>query len=126
MNTNAPAPQVLVIAVHLQQASAPFDPARMAEGIAAGTARFADAGVGVENCLLKLDGSEDVEAVVTKALESRPWRVVVIAGGVRRPENRLELFERVINLVHRHAPDAAIAFNSTPADTFEAASRWLA
>jgi hypothetical protein len=51
--------------------------------------------------------------------------VVVVGGGVRKPEELLELFERVINLVRRHAPRAAIAFNSTPLDTFEAAARWL-
>jgi hypothetical protein len=47
---------------------------------------------------------------------------VVIGGGMR---NQLELFEQVINLVRRRAPGAAIAFNSTPADTFEAAARWI-
>jgi hypothetical protein len=31
----------------------------------------------------------------------------------------------VINLVLRYAPDAAIAFSSTPADTFGAAARWV-
>jgi hypothetical protein len=46
----------------------------------------------------------------------------VIGGGVR---NQLELFERTVNLVRRHAPDAAIAFNTTPADTFDAAARWV-
>jgi len=39
--------------------------------------------------------------------------------------NQLELFEQVINLVHRHAPDAAIAFSAAPADTYEAAARWV-
>ena len=72
-----------------------------------------------------LDGSDDIEAVVTEALDSRPWDVVVVGGGVRRPEDQLDLFERIVNLVHRHAPDAAIAFNSTPGDTFDAAARWL-
>ena len=38
---------------------------------------------------------------------------------------RLELFEQVINLVRRYVPDAAIAFSSTPADTFGAAARWV-
>lgn len=75
-----------------------------------------------EFCLVGLDGSDDVEVVVTAALCAQPWECVVIGGGVR---NQLELFERVINLVRRHAPDAAIAFNSTPADTFEAAARWM-
>ena len=72
-----------------------------------------------------LDGSDDIEAVVTEAVDSRPWEVVIVGGGVRKPEDQLELFERLVNLVHRHAPDAAIAFNSTPGDTFDAAARWL-
>ena len=33
--------------------------------------------------------------------------------------------EKVINLVRQHAPDAAIAFNSTPEDTADVALRWL-
>jgi hypothetical protein len=103
----------------------PWDPAPVADAIAVGMARFADAGVGVESCLFGLDGSDDIEAVVTTALESRQWEVVVVGGGVRKPEELLDLFERVINLVRRHAPSAAIAFNSTPSDTFDAAARWL-
>jgi hypothetical protein len=97
----------------------------MAEAIAAGMARFAEAGVGAESCLFGLDGSDDIEAVVTAALDRRPWEVVVIGGGVRTNEERLELFERIINLVRRHAPGAAIAFNRKPDRTYEAAARWL-
>ncbi|MCP3785018.1 hypothetical protein NLX85_16745 [Micromonospora sp. A3M-1-15] len=78
--------------------------------------------MGTEFCLFGLDGSDDIEVMVTVALRAQPWECVVVGGGVR---NQLDLFERVINLVHRHAPDAAIAFNATPADTFEAAARWL-
>jgi hypothetical protein len=56
---------------------------------------------------------------------ARQWECVVIGGGVRKPDDQLELFERVVNLVRRHAPDAAIAFNATPTDTFDAAARWI-
>ena len=85
-------------------------------------ARFAEHGVGAESCLFGLDGSDDVEAVITAALCARPWECVVIGGGVR---NQLELFERVVNLVRQHAVDAAIAFNATPDGTFDAAARWI-
>jgi hypothetical protein len=44
---------------------------------------------------------------------------------VRKPDDQLELFERVVNLVRRHAPDAAIAFNATAAGTFDADPRWV-
>ena len=97
----------------------------MADAIAVGMARFADARIGVESCLFGLDGSDDIEAVVTEALDSRPKGVVVVGGGVRKPDDQLDLFQRIVNLVHRHAPHAAIAFNSTPGDTFDAAARWL-
>jgi hypothetical protein len=97
----------------------------VAEAIAIGMARFAAAGIGVESCLVGLDGSEDIESVVTEALDRRRWEVVVVGGGVRKAEDQLDLFERILNLVHRHAPGAAIAFNSTLGDTFDAAARWL-
>ena len=125
MDGAAPEPRVLVIGLDPYRVPGPWDPAPMAEAIAVGMARFADAGVGAESCLFGLDGSDDIEAVVTAALNSRPWTVVVVGGGIRRPEDQLELFERVINLVRRHAPDSAIAFNRTPEGVFDAATRWL-
>jgi hypothetical protein len=120
-----PEPRVLVIGLDPYRVPGPWDPAPVAEAIAVGMARFADAGVGAETCLFGLDGSDDIEAVVTEALDERPWEVVVIGGGVRKAEDRLDLFERIVNLVRRHAPGAAIAFNSSPVDTFDAAARWL-
>ena len=99
----------------------PWDPKPVADGIEAGRARFAQRGVGVDFCLIGLDGSDDVDAVVRAALCVRRWECVVIGGGVRGDS---ELCERVVDLVRRHAPDAAIAFNSTPVDTFDAAARW--
>jgi hypothetical protein len=122
---SAPEPRVLVIGLDPYRVPGPWDPAAVADALAVAMARVADAGIGAETCLFGLDGSDDIEAVVTEALDSRPWEVVVIGGGVRKPEELLELFERVVNLVRRHAPDAAIAFNSSPADTLEAAARWL-
>jgi hypothetical protein len=118
--------RVLVIGVDPHRVPGPWDPTPVVDAIAAGMARFADAGVAVETCLFGLDGSDDVEAVVTEALGRGSWEVVVVGGGIRKPEELLELFERIVNLVRRHAPGAAIAFNSGPGDTFEAAARWLA
>lgn len=125
VDTTAAEPRVLVIGLDPYRVPGPWDPAPVAAAIGVGMARYADAGVAVESCLVGLDGSDDIEAVVTKALDSRPWEVVVIGGGIREPEDQLDLFERIVNLVHRHAPRAAIAFNATPTDTFDAAARWL-
>jgi hypothetical protein len=123
MDASTP-PRVLVIGFDPYRIPGPWDPKPVADGIAVGLAKFADHGVGVESCLFGLDGSDDVEAVVAAALQARPWECVVIGGGVRGGDD-VGLFERVINLVRRHAPDAAIAFNSTPSDTYEAAARWI-
>lgn len=121
----AHAPRVLVIGLDPHRVPGPWDPAPVADAIAEGIARFADAGIGVERCMLGLDGSDDIHAVVTEALVSRPWSVVVVGGGLRDADGQLHLFEQIVNLVHRHAPGAAIAFNDTPRDTFDAAARWL-
>ena len=51
-------------------------------------------------------------------------RVVVVGGGFRDPD-LLQLFERVLNIVRICAPDAAIALNESPDQTYEAALRWL-
>lgn len=125
VHTAGPEPWVLVIGLDPHRVPGPWDPAPVAQATAAGIARFAIAGVCVESCLVGLDGSDDIEAVVAAALDSRPWNVVVVGGGIREAEEQLDLFERIINLVHRRAPEAAIAFNSTPADTYDAAARWL-
>jgi hypothetical protein len=122
MDTPALTPRVLVIGLDPYRVPGPWDPKPVADGIDAGRTRFIEHRVGTEFCLFGLDGSDDIEAVVTAALRARPWECVVIGGGVR---NQLDLFERVVNLVRRHAPDAAIAFSATPADTFEAAARWV-
>lgn len=115
-------PRVLVIGLDPYRVPGPSHPVPVAEDFAAGMARFADAGVGARSCPVGLDGSDDVEAVVTGAVRSGAWEVVVIGGGVR---DDLDLFERILNLVHRGAPTAAIAFSRTPDGTFDAAVRWL-
>jgi hypothetical protein len=125
VNTTAPVPRVLVIGLDPYRVPGPWDPRPVADAIERGLARFAEHGVGVQTCLFGLDGSDDVTAAVTDALRARPWECVVIGGGVRTGDDQLELFEQVINLVRRHAPGAAIAFNVTAADTFDAAARWI-
>jgi hypothetical protein len=45
---------------------------------------------------------------------------------VRLPPRCLVLFEFVINSIRKAAPGAAIAFNTRPDDSADAAARWLA
>ena len=85
--------------------------------------RVRDFGYEVESCLI--DRGETAEQVVEAALRARAFDCVVIGAGLREPPELLQLFERVLNLVHTLAPQASIAFNSSPTDTADAARRWL-
>jgi hypothetical protein len=81
-------------------------------------------GYDVEGCLIDL--GETAERVVTAALQSKRFDCIVIGAGLRLPPLRLPLFERIINLIHAHAPPSTkISFNTTPADTVEAVQRWV-
>lgn len=65
-----------------------------------------------------MPGPWDPEPVAT-AIEAG------LGGGLRHSDDQVELPEQIVNLIRRHAPDAAIAFNSAPDTTFEAAARWI-
>ena len=116
---------VLVIGLDPYRVPGPWDPKPVADAIEIGMAALADRGFHAEACLLGLDGSDDIEARVTAALQARSWDCVVVGGGIRHPEEQLELFESIINLIRRHAPRAAIAFNHTPHDLADAVARSL-
>jgi hypothetical protein len=100
-----------------------WDPAPVVAAIARGQERFAEHGLEADLCLVAPDDAP--EAAIVEALTAKDYACVVVGGGIRKHEPLLELFEAVVNLVHRHAPGAAIAFNSTPEDTADAALRQL-
>ncbi|MGX1761306.1 hypothetical protein ACWIG5_31055 [Streptomyces lydicus] len=79
----------------------------------------------VDASLTLITPDESAESMVVAALSERDWDVVVIGGGIRKPEPLLTFFEQVVNLVRQHAPGAAIAFNTSIGDSVEAAKRWL-
>ncbi|AKU17720.1 hypothetical protein [Luteipulveratus mongoliensis] len=118
-------PQVLVIGLDPYRVPGPWDPQPVADAIAAATAEFTERGIDAENCLVGLDGKDDHEELLTAALRSRSWDCVLVGGGIRHSDELLELFETTINLVHRLAPDATIAFNSRPDDIVTAVVRRL-
>lgn len=91
--------------------------------IAFGQARFGDHGIEADLCLVAPD--ESAEPAIVAALTGADYACVVIGGGIRKAAELLELFEQVVNLVRLHAPSAAIAFNTNPTDSVDAARRWL-
>jgi hypothetical protein len=92
-------------------------------GIKLALADFARRGWHPEICFIKPD--ETAVATIERCLAADVYDCVVIGGGVRLPPNRLVLFEKVVNTVHRAAPQAAIAFNTRPEDSGAAAARWI-
>ena len=69
---------------------------------------------------------ETAVPAVERQLASKSYDCVVIGAGVRLPPRSLLLFEALINAIHKTAPGAAIAFNTVPQDSADAAARWLA
>jgi hypothetical protein len=72
---------VLVIGLDPYRVPGPWDPTPVAEAIEVGRAQFAERGLPARFCLVGLDGSDDVEAVITEAVRAQTWECVVIGGG---------------------------------------------
>lgn len=58
------------------------------------------------------------------ALKNATYDVVLIGAGVRKDDDHFLVFEKLVNVVHEHAPNARIAFNSGPTDSDIAVQRW--
>lgn len=71
------------------------------------------------------DTGATAEAKVSEMLNKLQPDMVLIGAGVRTDPDHFLLFEKMINAVHRQAPDAPIAFNTNPFDTIDAVKRWL-
>ena len=93
-------------------------------GIAVALNEFAGRGWQADLQLIRPD--ETAGPAVERQLASKSYDCVVVGGGVRLPPRGLALFEVVINAIHKAAPGAAIAFNTRPDDSADAAARWLA
>jgi hypothetical protein len=111
-----------VLLIGFDLAAIPDQDAAAAEpAFALARTQATEQGVSLVECLVPPD--ESAVAQTLAALRDGAWDCVVIGGGIRKPEQALEFFEYVVKLVHQHAPAAAIAFNTSPADTVEAALR---
>lgn len=101
-----------------------FTPVMFQNYIDAQLERLRAAGFEVVSCLIDL--GDTAQALITRALQTQDFDCILIGAGLRLPGERLVLFEKILNLVHRLAPRAAICLNTTPADSLEAVQRWIA
>jgi hypothetical protein len=97
---------------------------KIAAGIALALKQMVARGWEADLCLIRPDDA--AVPAVERQLASARYDCVVIGGGVRLPPRHLVLFEALVNAVHRGAPAAAIAFNTLPENTADAAARWVA
>ena len=95
---------------------------KISAGLALALKQMTERGWEADLCLIRPD--EMAGKTVECHLASANYGFV-IGAGVRLPPQGLALFEAVVNAVHRAAPAAAIAFNTRPEDSADAAARWL-
>jgi hypothetical protein len=100
-----------------------MDASKVMAGLKAGNERLSKLGYDVDLCLT--DFGETAEAVVLKHLQQKKFDCVLIGAGVRLIAQNTPLFEKLINIVHEHAPQAKLCFNTKPDDTVEAIQRWI-
>jgi len=100
-----------------------FDAEKINAGIAVAVAKIQERGWHGDTCMITPDARGS--AMLDKALKGVAYDCVVIGGALRLPPKSLALFESVVNIIHRAAPNAAIAFNTRPEDTADAAARQL-
>jgi hypothetical protein len=100
-----------------------FNADKIQAGIDDAAAKIAERGWVGDLCMIPPDTAGI--ATLEKQLAGATYDCVVIGGGIRIPPKGLVLFERVVNAIHKGAPAAAIAFNTHPEDTAEAAARSL-
>jgi hypothetical protein len=108
--------------------SAPYMPPgvsaqKIMAGLDVARDRLVNAGHEVQFVLTK--DEHTVEAQVSEVLKDKTYDVIVIGAGLRLLPPMLAQFERLINVLHQKAPTSKIAFNTSPADSHAAASRWL-
>lgn len=97
--------------------------AKVLAGLAAAEEGLKAFGYDTQQCLT--DFGQTAEAVVTAQLQRRQFDCILIGAGVRTVPSNFILFEKLINVVHEHAPRSKICFNTKPSDTLEALQRWV-
>ncbi|MGA0531702.1 hypothetical protein [Hansschlegelia sp. KR7-227] len=100
-----------------------FNAEKIREGFEVAKTSMSERGWNGDLCMIDPDDSGI--AVLAAQLAKAEYDCVVIGGGLRIPPKGLLFFEKVVNAIHQGAPKAAIAFNTRPQDTAEAAARWI-
>lgn len=96
---------------------------KVLEGITLAEEALKALGYDAQHCLI--DFGQTAESVVTTELQKQQFDCILIGAGVRVVPSNFILFEKLINVVHQHAPNSKICFNTNPSDTLDAVQRWI-
>ena len=98
--------------------------AKVRAAVEADSAKLETLGYNVK--ALYIDDGETAETTLTDELTTNRYDCIMIGAGLRVVPPYFLLFEKLINVVHRHAPvSTKLCFNSNPTDTAEAVKRWV-
>ncbi len=97
--------------------------AKVTAGTNAELERLNSLGYDAHLCLTDL--GDTAEAVVLARLREQQFDCIAIGAGIRVIPTHFLLFEKLINVLHEHAPQAKICFNTNPTDTSAAVQRWV-
>lgn len=100
-----------------------MDATKVLAGLKSSEDELTRLGYSVQMCLTDL--GETAPTVVQSQLSQKRFDCVLIGAGVRANPRHFMLFERLINVIHEHAPQAKLCFNTLPTDTAAAVQRWL-
>jgi DNA-binding LacI/PurR family transcriptional regulator len=100
-----------------------MDATKVLAGLKASEDELTSLGYSIDVCMT--DFGDTAQAVVQRRLEQKRFDCIMIGAGVRTNPSNFLLFEKLINVVHEHAPTAKLCFNTLPSDTAAAVKRWL-
>jgi hypothetical protein len=100
-----------------------FNAEKIHAGIAVAMAKMKERGWQADLCLIRPD--ESAGPAIENQLSAKVYDCVVIGAGLRLPPKNLLLLEVLVNAVLKAGPGTAIAFNTRPEDSADAAARWL-
>jgi hypothetical protein len=100
-----------------------LDAVKVMAGLKTDEAQLRGMGYDIELCLIDL--GDTAEAVVRDRLRQKQFNCILIGAGLRTIPIYFLLFEKLLNVVHEHAPRARLCFNTKPSDTAAAIQRWI-
>ena len=98
--------------------------AKVRSTIEADRAKLEELGYSVT--VLYVDAAKTAEALLSDTLATGGHDCIMIGAGLRTVPPYFLLFEKLINVIHQHAPASTkLCFNTNPTDTAEAVQRWV-